>query len=604
MTVVCAVCGNISRDREFCDHCNAELHGGHDRLPPAVCPLPPGEVELTAAQRQALARPEDAVTLEVVGGKRWRVHWIGREHLPTWQSHLEERQRLNLDVLPACRTVDVADGQWVICEAAPASRPWRDRLSLTDGPTRVRRLLCDVASLAHTLEQLHRNGLVWLTFDPAAIEDLGPLADGDDDLKRLCITNLDLRVYHHGECPSWLGFNARYAPPELCSVRAADIGPATDVYHLALFAYYWCAGLLPDGFAGSGLEAFEHRLPALRLFAPDLPEGVIAAICHGLATDPAQRYRTPAELLAALETRYAEVVRRREYTGPLLWDAATVTETGRSKAAQGKGNEDHSVLRRYPERPAVLAAVADGISTCDIGSGALASLVATILLENRFDAGSSHAAFPEQVAAACHEGSQRVLDWALEKGYREQLALGLDLMGTTLTVGWLEDHAISVANLGDSRAYIITDAWMDQLTVDGDLGTELLARGTPPEQVMRMGLVARALRSCVGGCTINEGRVEVLLESCVPTITRWPVVPGDIILLCTDGLIEEGYFLEPGAVAALVRAHRSESAAELAHRLVEAANATQRAPSLLEPEGFGDNITCVVIKIESDATGG
>ncbi len=115
-----------------------------------------------------------------------------------------------------------------------------------------------------------------------------------------------------------------------------------------------------------------------------------------------------------------------------------------------------------------------------------------------------------------------------------------------------------------------------------------------------MGMVARALRSCVGGCTLNHGKVEVLPESCVPSLSRWPVVPGDVIVLCTDGLIEEGYFLEPETMANMVRAHRDLSAAALARRLVEAANVLQRLPSLVEPEGFGDNITCVVIKIERD----
>jgi len=170
-------------------------------------------------------------------------------------------------------------------------------------------------------------------------------------------------------------------------------------------------------------------------------------------------------------------------------------------------------------------------------------------------------------------------------------------MGTTLTVGWLEGHELSLANLGDSRAYLVTDGWADQLTVDGDLGTELLARGAPPEQIMRMGIVARALRGCVGGCTLNEGRAEVLPESCVPSISRWPVVPGDVIVLCTDGLIEEGYFLEPEAMAELVRSNPTLSAEAMARRLVDAAEAIQRLPTPTEPEGFGDNITCIVIKI-------
>ncbi len=602
MTVVCAACGKVSNDREFCDHCNADLSPADDRLPPGQCPLPGALVELAAAQRQSLARVEDAITLEA-GAGRWRVHWVPRADWPAWEPVVTDRQSLDLEVLPACQTLQEERGVWVACGvSAAAGRPWHDRASAADPLVRGRHLLADVASLAHTLEQLHRHGRVWLNFDPAALENAGPLsprAAPDAEARGLHlwrVTNLDVRLFNRGECPPSLRFNAAFAPPEVCGFRAAEIGPVTDVYHLALFAYYWCAGLLPDGFAGAGLEAFDHKLPPLRTYAPDLPEGIIPAILRGLVADARQRYATPQEFVETLAQRLDEATLRRGYRLPIRWEVAGRTSTGRTKQASGRGNEDQYVLQSFPA--ATLAAVADGISTCDVGSGALASLIATIVLEKRFDAGSSHEAFPAQVAEACRQGSQGILDWALEKGYREQLALGLDLMGTTLTIAWIEGREVSLANLGDSRAYLITDRWADQLTIDGDLGTELLARGAPPEQVLRMGAVGRALRGCVGGCTVNEGRVELLLDSCTPAVSRWPLVPGDVLLLCTDGLVEEGIFLEPDAVADLVRAHRALPAAELARRLVEAADAMQRLPSSGEPDGFGDNITCVVVKIE------
>jgi len=75
MSIVCAACGKISRDREFCDHCNADLQPVDDCLPPERCPLPGGEVALSASQRKVLARVEGAVALET-GPARWRVHWV------------------------------------------------------------------------------------------------------------------------------------------------------------------------------------------------------------------------------------------------------------------------------------------------------------------------------------------------------------------------------------------------------------------------------------------------------------------------------------------------------------------------------------------------
>src|SRR5205814_8055085 len=102
----------------------------------------------------------------------------------------------------------------------------------------------------------------------------------------------------------------------------------------------------------------------------------------------------------------------------------------------------------------MLALVADGVSTCDIGSGGLASTMTSIIIENALIDGCSHETFPEMVSGATRRGSEGLLEWALAQNCREALEAGKDLMGTTLTVAWVEGHELSVANLGDSRAYL------------------------------------------------------------------------------------------------------------------------------------------------------
>src|SRR5262249_38353612 len=169
---------------------------------------------------------------------------------------------------------------------------------------------------------------------------------------------------------------------------------------------------------------------------------------------------------------------------------------------------------------------------------------------------------------------------------------------TTLTAGWLEGNVLTLANVGDSRAYLIEDAGVEQLTVDGDLGCALLAGGAPPEEVMQLGGMAKALQNCVGGCyRTPTGQLAVEHDRCRPAISRWPLLPGDVIVLCTDGLVEEGVFLGAEEMAGLVRRHLALPAQALAEQLAEAADARQRLPSQDEPEGFGDNICCAVIKI-------
>jgi len=118
------------------------------------------------------------------------------------------------------------------------------------------------------------------------------------------------------------------------------------------------------------------------------------------------------------------------------------------------------------------------------------------------------------------------------------------------------------------------------------------------EDVRETGSMARALRDCIGGCArSSKGEPAVQEQYCVPTVSVWRLLPGDFVVLCTDGLIEEGAFLDPADLAELLQRHRDLPAMALAVKLADAADACQRLPSTLEPQGFGDNISCIVIKV-------
>ncbi len=592
MTVTCPACGGQSKDVEFCDHCNADLRGRSETAVPSRCPLVP-EILLSPEQQAALTHPEGTIVIGA-GPSRWRVHWIGEADWPSWRPAVEHRLGQNVPVLPPCQVVEDRGGVWLAAAATGRPfTPWRG-LHPTQTLANAQRLAEILARLARALEELHAAGLVWLTFDPREIEESG---DGSGE-SQLQFTNLDLEVHRQGQCPDRLRMAPHFAAPEAAQFHVADIGPRTNVYHLALFAYYWLARLLPSGFPGRGLEAFQFQVPPLRTYVPTLPPGLARVVNQGLAIEPGQRFSQPLALCQALDEALARALNRYASTAPVRWEIGFHTRTGRTKTALQGGNEDFALVRTFAQPDRALAAVADGITTCQVGSGALASWMTGLVLENTFDADSTLISFPKQIRAACRKAGAMLLDWALEKGYRDQLAAGLDLMGTTLTAGWLEGRHLGVANVGDSRAYLITDDFVEQLTVDGDLGSDLLASGTPPEEVRDMGTVTRALRVCVGGCTRNEaGALSVLDEVCQPALSFWPLVPGDVVILCSDGLVEEGAFLEPERLGELVRQQRALSPEALAILLSDEADALHRLPSDLEPEGFGDNITCVVIKI-------
>jgi protein phosphatase len=98
-------------------------------------------------------------------------------------------------------------------------------------------------------------------------------------------------------------------------------------------------------------------------------------------------------------------------------------------------------------------------------------------------------------------------------------------MGTTIVVGMFYNNILSIAYVGDSRLYRLRNNKLKQITRDHSLIQELIDRGmyTPEEAAEKTpkNLVTRALGIDA------EVKVDIMEES---------VTPGDIYLLCSDGL--------------------------------------------------------------------
>jgi serine/threonine protein phosphatase PrpC len=597
MVVTCPSCGQTTQDSEFCDHCNADLNPAAEAAPAPALPFAEqAEIRLGRELLALLKNPETGVVVPAEG-RSWRVHWISAARRTEWQPSLEERQCYAAAALPSCRTTVEPEGTWLTVEAQPhCATPWLAARG-QDPFEQLRLLLEFLGPLTNALEELHAQGLLCLAFDPRHLE---LVEEADPPVARF--TNMDLRVYPAGPCPDRLQLLPSFAPPEASRDLGRDLGPAVDVFHSALFAYYWLAGLLPKGFAGAGPDSFDYVLPSLRIFAPNLPPGIIAVVERGLAFFPDERWPTPTAFLDALREAVDQARRRWEGAGPIVWDIGGHTRTGRAKEALHRANEDDVMIRHYDNPDRSLVAVADGLTCCMVGSGGLASLLTLLAVENVLGEGCTWQTFGERLTAACRRGAESILAWALERGFRRSLLNGKDLMASTLLAGWVEGRAVSLGNLGDCRAYLVYDGRIEQLTVDGDVRTFWLARGIPPEEVVQLGGLGRALRDCVGGFVLDErGEPEIDPDHLSPALSTWPLLPGDVVILCSDGLVEEEVFLEPGDIVRLVQEHGDLGAAELAEVLSEAADSLQELPSEERPDGLGDNITCVVIKILAPA---
>lgn len=157
----------------------------------------------------------------------------------------------------------------------------------------------------------------------------------------------------------------------------------------------------------------------------------------------------------------------------------------------------------------------------------------------------------------------RIADAAIRRQQRGAFAS----MGTTL-VGLALEHAGAgvVAHVGDSRAYRLRSGRLERLTRDHSYVERMRASGMAPSPGMSH-IVTRAMGH---GCATPELR-EVIAR------------PGDVFLLCTDGVSD----VLPAATMAAVmgRAYRPLAAAE---RIAEQALRS----------GSRDNATALVIRID------
>jgi protein phosphatase len=231
------------------------------------------------------------------------------------------------------------------------------------------------------------------------------------------------------------------------------------------------------------------------------------------------------------------------------------TDTGRQRRA----NED-SHLARAP-----LFVVADGMG------GAQAGEVASRLAIESFEGGVQDSSAPESaLAELTQHANARIHE--LSHSHAEQAG-----MGTTLTAVYVGEHEISIAHVGDSRAYRLRDGVLERLTDDHSLVDELLRQGRlTPEEALE-----HPQRSVITRALGPEGAVEVDTRS-------YSARDGDVYLLCSDGLTT---MLTEDRLAEVLLAHTALR--DAGEALIAAANEA----------GGRDNITVVLLRVEELGAG-
>ncbi|MBQ2981964.1 MAG: Stp1/IreP family PP2C-type Ser/Thr phosphatase [Lachnospiraceae bacterium] len=131
-------------------------------------------------------------------------------------------------------------------------------------------------------------------------------------------------------------------------------------------------------------------------------------------------------------------------------------------------------------------------------------------------------------------------------------------MGTTLVVATLENNVLYVANVGDSRLYLIDNDDIRQITRDHSLVQEMVSLGELDKESARTHARKNVITRAIG---VNEKIIADFFEADITEKTK--------ILLCSDGLSN---MVEDSQINDIVKEYAGKTLEDTVHRLIDIAN--------------------------------
>ncbi len=172
-----------------------------------------------------------------------------------------------------------------------------------------------------------------------------------------------------------------------------------------------------------------------------------------------------------------------------------------------------------------------------------------------------------RLAVAIEKANERVMSAVAAQPW-------LKGMGTTVVAGLLDEKILSLAHVGDSRAYLYRGGELTRLTDDHSWVHEQVEAGILTEEEAKTHPLKNVVTRALGGG-----------PSVSPDLREMEFRVGDAFLFCSDGLTT---MLSDEEIRDLVKADETKSAEELCQALVDLAN----------EKGGVDNITVVLVRVE------
>jgi len=199
----------------------------------------------------------------------------------------------------------------------------------------------------------------------------------------------------------------------------------------------------------------------------------------------------------------------------------------------------------------------------------LCELFGELIESGRLDGKTS-----EEVGGILGQVFELVNEEVFDRACTEQQLEG---MGTTLCCAFLHDSNIVYGNVGDSRIYRQREGCLKQLTRDDSLVRDLLDLGQLEEADIEDFIYKNVITKSIGmGPTL------------APSVDVASVIPGDIYMLCTDGLSNMLSREEMEAIIATLESDEAVTIEESTRALVGAA----------KERGGDDNVTVILVQVQ------
>jgi PPM family protein phosphatase len=190
-----------------------------------------------------------------------------------------------------------------------------------------------------------------------------------------------------------------------------------------------------------------------------------------------------------------------------------------------ENNEDSILVQELPPQtgsstPGYLLAVADGMG--GHADGEVASKLAIDMLKDLFSRDQ-----PVDVALALKQAYRRANEAIYQQGGGDA---EIRHMGTTLVSAVVRGKYVTIANVGDSRAYLMRANQITQVTQDHSVVAEQVQQGQIREEDARKSSQRNMLTQALG--------TRESLDKRMPAIYELALLPEDRLLLCTDGFYD------------------------------------------------------------------